>query len=93
MKLLDCLSEQGPLQDILPGFSPRPQQTQMAQAVEDGLANAQKVIIEAGTRVGKSLAYLLPRAIWAAENKKKVVVATASIWARVSIAPNSTPCS
>ena len=49
MKLLDCLSEEGPLRDILPGFSPRPQQTQMAQAVEDGLANAQKVIIKAGT--------------------------------------------
>jgi ATP-dependent DNA helicase DinG len=76
MKLLDCLSEQGPLQDILPGFSPRPQQIQMAQAVEEGLANGRKVIIEAGTGVGKSLAYLLPSAIWAVENKKKVVIAT-----------------
>lgn len=76
LSLLDCLSENGPLRNILPGFSPRPQQTQMAKAVEDGLANSQKVIIEAGTGVGKSLAYLLPSAIWAVENKKKVIVAT-----------------
>lgn len=76
MNLSDYLSEQGPLRDILRGFSPRPQQTRMAQAVLSGLIHGQKVIIEAGTGVGKSLAYLLPSAIWAIENKKKVVIAT-----------------
>lgn len=48
----------------------------MAQAVEMGLNLGQKVVIEAGTGVGKSLAYLLPSAIWATTNNKKVVVAT-----------------
>jgi ATP-dependent DNA helicase DinG len=78
MRLLDYLASDGPLTKILPGFLARPQQTQMAQAVEAALANNHKAVIEAGTGVGKSLAYLLPSAIWATQNKKKVVVATYS---------------
>lgn len=76
MKLSECLSDSGPLKNIFSGFSPRPQQTQMAKAVEQGLVSGRRVVIEAGTGVGKSLAYLLPSALWATANSKKVVVAT-----------------
>ena len=78
IRLLDCLADNEAMAKLLPGFSPRPQQTHMAQAVEAALANGEKAVIEAGTGVGKSLAYLLPSALWATQNKKKVVVATYS---------------
>lgn len=78
MDLLEYLSTDGPLAKTLPGFSPRHEQTDMAQAVAAALASGQKAVIEAGTGVGKSLAYLLPSALWATKNQKKVVVATYS---------------
>ncbi len=48
----------------------------MALAVEQSLSEQKHLIIEAGTGVGKSLAYLLPCALWALRNKKKLVIAT-----------------
>lgn len=57
-------------------FEPREQQGQMADAVYKAVSGRTHLIVEAGTGVGKSLAYLLPAALWAVRNKKKVVVAT-----------------
>ena len=58
------------------GFEPRPEQAQMAAAVAKSLGETRHLIVEAGTGVGKSLGYLLPAALWAARNQKKVIVAT-----------------
>jgi ATP-dependent DNA helicase DinG len=49
-----------------PGFEFRPQQQRMAAAVIEALESRHSLVVEAGTGVGKSLAYLLPGAIWAA---------------------------
>lgn len=57
-------------------FEPREQQGRMADAVYQAVSGGQHLIVEAGTGVGKSLAYLLPAALWAVRNRKKVVVAT-----------------
>ncbi len=57
-------------------FEPREQQGQMADAVYQAVSGRSHLIVEAGTGVGKSLAYLIPAALWAVRNKKKVVVAT-----------------
>jgi len=43
-----------------PNYEYRTGQLQMAEAVEDALANRRKLIVEAGTGTGKTLAYLLP---------------------------------
>ncbi len=43
-----------------PNYEYRTGQLQMAEAVEDALANKRKLIVEAGTGTGKTLAYLLP---------------------------------
>jgi ATP-dependent DNA helicase DinG len=51
----------------------------MAVAVATALAEERHVVIEAGTGVGKSLAYLVPSVIWAHERKKKAVVSTYTI--------------
>lgn len=57
----------------------RPQQLEMAAAVQDALENNHPAMIEAGTGVGKSFAYLLPVIDWAVKNKKRVVISTHTI--------------
>jgi len=51
-------------------FEYRPQQQQMAVAVATALAETGHLVVEAGTGVGKSLAYLIPAVLWAKEQKK-----------------------
>src|ERR1700742_634449 len=51
----------------------------MAVEVATALAEARHLIVEAGTGVGKSLAYLVPAVLWALERKKKAVISTYTI--------------
>ena len=71
----DVFSPDGPLARRLQGFEPRPGQVQMAQLVERGILEGVHTIVEAGTGVGKSLAYLAP----AIRSGKKVVLSTGTI--------------
>src|SRR3712207_8826237 len=48
----------------------RPQQLEMASAVQDALENQRHLMVEAGTGVGKSFAYLLPIIDWAVKDRK-----------------------
>ncbi|HUX72879.1 MAG TPA: ATP-dependent DNA helicase [Steroidobacteraceae bacterium] len=50
----------GPLARALPGYSFRPEQAAMAQAVARALAQQDALLVEAGTGTGKTLAYLAP---------------------------------
>ena len=72
-------SEGGELSQALRGFEARAEQAQMAQAVTDAINDGERIIIEAGTGVGKSLAYLLPAALYALANGKRVVISTNTI--------------
>ncbi len=65
----------GVLARALPGFESRPGQVRMSQLVERGFLEGAHTIVEAGTGVGKSLAYLVP----AMRSGKKVVVSTGTI--------------
>ena len=47
------------------GMEARPQQTNMALAAARAFADASALLFEAGTGVGKSLAYLIPGLIFA----------------------------
>jgi len=60
-------------------FEYRPQQQKMAMLVARALEQARPVVVEAGTGVGKSLAYLIPSILFAVENKKKAVLSTHTI--------------
>ena len=60
-------------------FEFRPQQQEMAVAVARALQNQEHLAVEAGTGVGKSLAYLVPAILFAVEQKKKAVVSTHTI--------------
>ncbi len=68
-------SPEGPLARALPGFEARLGQVQMAQLVERGILEGMHTIVEAGTGVGKSLAYLVP----AVRSGKKIVLSTGTI--------------
>jgi len=70
------LGTDGELSKKLEGFEHRPQQMEMARAVETAFSEAKHLIVEAGTGTGKSLAYLIPAILWAVENNKKVVIST-----------------
>jgi ATP-dependent DNA helicase DinG len=60
-------------------FEFRPQQQKMAMAVAQALANQEHLAVEAGTGVGKSLAYLIPAILFAVTEKKKAVISTHTI--------------
>ncbi|MEL4179992.1 ATP-dependent DNA helicase [Roseateles sp. PN1] len=50
----------GPISQADPGYSPREQQLQMSQAVARAIARRETLVVEAGTGVGKTFAYLVP---------------------------------
>src|SRR6185436_17449873 len=60
-------------------FEYRPQQQQMAMAVARALQSREHLAVEAGTGVGKSLAYLVPAILFAVADKKKAVISTHTI--------------
>ncbi|MCX6348434.1 MAG: ATP-dependent DNA helicase [Candidatus Aureabacteria bacterium] len=59
-----------------PGYEFRPEQVQMAAAVAAAVGRKEILLVEAGTGVGKSLAYLYPLILWTRALKKKVAVST-----------------
>ncbi|NVN98173.1 MAG: DEAD/DEAH box helicase family protein [Geobacteraceae bacterium] len=63
----------------LHGYEHRGEQTRMSFAVAEAFNRDRVALIEAGTGTGKSLAYLLPAALWAKRNKERVVVSTNTI--------------
>ena len=60
-------------------FEYRPQQQEMAAAVAQTLEEERHLVVEAGTGVGKSLAYLVPATLFALEKKKKAIISTHTI--------------
>jgi ATP-dependent DNA helicase DinG len=60
-------------------FEYRPEQQQMAVAVARALEEGAHQVVEAGTGVGKSLAYLIPSILFAVEHKRKALISTHTI--------------
>ncbi|PYJ60856.1 MAG: ATP-dependent helicase [Verrucomicrobia bacterium] len=71
-------SENGPLSKAK-NFEFRPQQQDMAARVAQALEEERHLVVEAGTGVGKSLAYLVPAILFALEQHKKAIVSTHTI--------------
>ncbi len=57
----------------------RPPQVAMLRRVAESFNEGKICVAEAGTGVGKSMAYLLPALNWASSNEERVVVSTATI--------------
>lgn len=62
-----------------PRFEYRPQQQEMAVSVARALVDGEHLVAEAGTGVGKSLAYLIPAILFAVQAKRKAIVSTHTI--------------
>jgi ATP-dependent DNA helicase DinG len=75
----DILSNSGPIAASLGStFEPRPEQVEMARAVAAAMVRRSHLLVEAGTGVGKSFAYLVPAMLRACAGET-VVVATNTI--------------
>ncbi len=72
-------------------FEYRPQQQEMAVAVARSLVDQEHLAVEAGTGVGKSLAYLVPAILFAVAQKKKAVVCTYTINLQEQLAEKDLP--
>jgi len=59
-RVAETLSNHGALAQAVPGFQPREGQTDMAMAVTQTLEQGGQLVVEAGTGVGKTYAYLVP---------------------------------
>jgi len=79
MQISDWLGPNGPVSRRLAGYEHREQQIEMAQAVEKAFTNHRHLIVEAGTGLGKTLAYLLPSVLTASQTKNRVVISTHTI--------------
>ena len=62
----------GPFEAVLPGFAPRQEQLQLAEAIEQTISAGGTLVAEAGTGIGKTLAYLVP----VLESRKRTIIST-----------------
>jgi ATP-dependent DNA helicase DinG len=69
----------GPFSQYFESFEQRPEQVDMLRAVTNALSYGSHLMVEAGTGVGKSYAYLVPAALFALQNNTRVVVSTNTI--------------
>ncbi len=75
----DMLGADGPVASVLGQFENRPSQRDMAAYVADTYNEGGVSILEAGTGVGKSFAYLVPAIEWARVNEERTIVSTNTI--------------
>jgi len=79
MNVAGILAEGGRVARLLPAYEVRPQQVEMAEAVAAAFEKGEHLIVEAGTGVGKSFAYLVPAIQRVMQHGGRVVVSTHTI--------------
>ena len=72
----EIFGEKGYLSSIHNNFEFREEQLKMAEFIMERLLDRENALVEAGTGIGKTLAYLIPAIIYALENKKIIAVST-----------------
>ncbi|HEX9892815.1 MAG TPA: helicase C-terminal domain-containing protein [Gemmatimonadales bacterium] len=77
--VVDTLGERGPIAPLLGAYEDRPSQRDMAAHIADAYNDGGVVLLEAGTGVGKSFAYLVPALAWARANRERTIVSTNTI--------------
>ena len=78
-ELVKMFKPEGVVARGLKAYQERPEQIEMMRAVAKAFSQERYLLVEAGTGVGKSLAYLVPSLAWAITHQEKVVVATHTI--------------
>jgi ATP-dependent DNA helicase DinG len=79
MNVTDILDAKGVIARRLEGYEHRPEQLEMASAVERAFEQSHHLLVEAGTGVGKSFAYLVPAIQRATNAGERVVISTHTI--------------
>lgn len=77
--IVQLLGAAGPFARNFSKFEQRQEQTEMLAAVARTIYQGGHLIVEGGTGVGKSMAYLLPAALYAASRNRRVVISTNTI--------------
>ncbi|MBI5573804.1 MAG: ATP-dependent DNA helicase [Elusimicrobia bacterium] len=72
----DVFGDNGLLEKNHKNYESRSQQIQMAVAVENAIAKNSHLLVEAGTGIGKTLAYIIPFIYWSKEKKSRVIIST-----------------
>lgn len=78
-EIAGILDQDGAVGKALGGFEDRPSQRGMAAYIADTYNDGGVALLEAGTGVGKSFAYLVPALVWARDNSERTVVSTNTI--------------
>lgn len=74
--MIDIFGSEGLLKEIHAGFEFRREQLEMAEFVLERICEGENGMVEAGTGVGKTLAYLIPAILYCMENDRKLAVST-----------------
>jgi ATP-dependent DNA helicase DinG len=77
--IIETLGEHGPIARLMGQYEDRQSQRDMAAYIADGYNDGGTLLLEAGTGVGKSFAYLVPALAWARLNGQRTVVSTNTI--------------
>ena len=77
--IAEALSQGSQFSYSVTNFEERDEQIEMSAAIADIINRGGRLMVEAGTGVGKSLAYLLPAALYALKNGRRIVVSTNTI--------------
>ena len=78
-EIASTLEYGGPFSSYFEKFEYRPEQVAMVRAIAESFSSAQHLMVEAGTGVGKSFAYLVPAALFAIQNNTRVIISTNTI--------------
>ena len=73
------LGHGGAFSRYMPQYEFRPQQVSMLESITEAFSESRHLLVEAGTGTGKSMAYLIPAALWATQNNRRVVISTNTI--------------
>ncbi|MCA0453134.1 MAG: DEAD/DEAH box helicase family protein [Chloroflexi bacterium] len=85
------LGSDGTLAKRMAGYEARPGQVEMAQKISEAFNSNSHLLIEAGTGIGKSLAYLVPSILWATQHKQRVVISTNTLNLQEQLIANDIP--
>ena len=75
----EYFGENGRIHEKIGKFETRKEQYEMSKNIEKCMNNNRKLIVEAGTGTGKTIAYLLPTLLYALENNLKLIISTNTI--------------
>ena len=87
----DLFKEGGPIEAVLDNYKTRDPQIAMAKSVAHSILDEKPLLVEGGTGVGKSMAYLVPSMIFSITTGKRIVISTNTINLQEQLIYNDIP--